>query len=120
MYPEFHMQSIRSHHRNRALISCWGIQPDQMTPEASRIKAYNLFRGLILRNRIRISFRHFLQQQSPSVPYGPVRLFACVMMRGLAVEREFISGGAGCPGLAPPASSSRSRQTFDVLETQGR
>lgn len=73
MYPEFHMQSIRSHHRNRALISCWDIQPDQMTPEAPLIEAYYLFRDLI-RNLIRISFRDSFQQRAYSAFLGTVPL----------------------------------------------
>jgi hypothetical protein len=88
------MSSIRLHYRHRALMSCWDMQPYRMVPEASLVKVYNLLRGLIPKNRIRISSRHFLRQEAHSVPCGPVRLVACVMMRGLADEVDFISGGA--------------------------
>ena len=96
MYPDIHMQSIRSHHRIRVFISCRGIQPDRLAPEASRIKAYNLFRGLIPMNCIRIFSLHFLQPEAHSVPYGPVRLLACVKKRARAVNVKSLCGSSGC------------------------
>jgi len=129
MYPEFHMQSIRSHNRVRVFISCRGIPLNPMFPEAPRIKVYNPFRDLIPRNRIRISFRDSFQPRAHSVPSGPVRLNTGAENVGasrLLVERGVkakpIPGSICCLGigLTLSAISSRSKQVFDVLETQGR
>lgn len=142
MHPEFHMQSIRPHPELSSVLAkrlllvlamkmtvfCWRTGLDQMTPKALRIKAYNLFRGLIPRNRIRISFRDFFQQSAHSVPSGPVRLntnaekVGALPARGLGVKARFVFDRPACqnPALALLARSSRPQQVFDVLETQGR